>query len=71
MIIIHYNGHGTVNMDEKHEAGRLVCGNDEFITIEDIMKAVNESSRQDNINISLTLDTCGANGMYHRLLHNN
>jgi hypothetical protein len=85
-VNIHYNGHGKVVVDNKlaHTAGRWVCGNNEEISIEDILKICsnkaenqpahdlepqyNQLGGANGMIVSICNDCSGASGFFASLL---
>jgi hypothetical protein len=70
-VYIHYNGHGTVRLDNStaHEAGQWVCSTDTLIQIEEFISICSlKASKQDKkMTVTIVNDCCGSAGVYFRL----
>ena len=66
-----YNGHGTVrpkDSKQKHEAGKWVCSNNEFIAIEEVLRTIDVNLKSQVKSVAITADCCGGSGAYERLV---
>ena len=75
-ITVHYNGHATVvtkaefnrGVNESHEAGKWVCSNNQYITIEEVIETIDTNANTSIWHVYIKSDCCGAGGAYDRLV---
>ena len=66
---VHYVGPATVcDETNKEDAGKWLCEHGEFITIEDILETIRDSTDGRDRFVVIQADCPGAAGMLHRLV---
>ena len=69
LYYVHYTGPATVRDETiKEDAGKWLCDHGEFITIEDILETIRDSTKGTERMVVIQADCPGAAGIYHRLI---